>query len=135
VTTGFPGSLLKWMIPLVLDSGLISPLEEKEAPKSLSLLPTMPPSLQVIVLTITSSLGFLSRLHREKGIQTPPDPRRQFILDLQSWLEFLKSDGTILRTHARSRAVKPNSHHLVVTFNKKTLTICHQVNNNSSHKI
>jgi len=26
---------------------------------------------------------------------------------------------TILRTHACSRAVKPNSHHLVVTFNKK----------------
>jgi hypothetical protein len=35
----------------------------------------------------------LSHLHHEKGFLSPLDPRRQFILDLQSWLEFLKCEG------------------------------------------
>jgi len=34
-------------------------------------------------------LRVLSRLHREQNILVPPEPRRQFILDLQSWLETL----------------------------------------------
>jgi hypothetical protein len=38
-------------------------------------------------------LRILSRLHREQHITAPPDPRRQFILDLQSWLEYLTSEN------------------------------------------
>jgi hypothetical protein len=38
-------------------------------------------------------LRVLSRLHREQRIEAPPNPRRQFILDLQSWLEYLQSEG------------------------------------------
>jgi hypothetical protein len=38
-------------------------------------------------------LRILSRLHREQNIHTSLNPRRQFILDLQSWLEYLQSEG------------------------------------------
>ena len=38
-------------------------------------------------------LRLLSRLHREQNIGSPPDPRKQFIIDLQAWLEFLQRDG------------------------------------------
>ncbi len=38
-------------------------------------------------------LRILSRLHREQHIATPPNPRHQFILDLQSWLEHLQLEG------------------------------------------
>jgi hypothetical protein len=38
-------------------------------------------------------LRVLSRLHREQNIATPPNPRRQFILDLQSWLESSEQEG------------------------------------------
>jgi hypothetical protein len=38
-------------------------------------------------------LRVLSRLHREQNITTPPNPRRQLILDLQSWLESLAQEG------------------------------------------
>ncbi len=34
-------------------------------------------------------MRILSRLHREQHILAPPDPHRQFILDLQAWLESL----------------------------------------------
>jgi hypothetical protein len=35
----------------------------------------------------------LSRLHREQHNLAPPDPCHHFILDLQSWLEFLTEEG------------------------------------------
>lgn len=38
-------------------------------------------------------LRILSRLHREQNILASPNPRRQFILDLQSWMEYLRSEG------------------------------------------
>jgi hypothetical protein len=38
-------------------------------------------------------LRILSRLHQEQNITVPPNPRRQFILDLQSWLEYLHSEN------------------------------------------
>jgi hypothetical protein len=38
-------------------------------------------------------LRVLSRLHREQRIEAPPNPRHQFILDLQSWLEHLQAEG------------------------------------------
>jgi exonuclease III len=38
-------------------------------------------------------LRVISRLQREQNIHVNPDPRRQFILDLQSWLESLAREG------------------------------------------
>jgi hypothetical protein len=38
-------------------------------------------------------VSLLSRLHREQHNLAPPDPCHQFILDLQSWLEFLTKEG------------------------------------------
>lgn len=38
-------------------------------------------------------LRVLSSLHRDQHINAPPDPRCQFILDLQSWSEHLHSEG------------------------------------------
>jgi hypothetical protein len=37
-------------------------------------------------------LRVLSRFYREQNIPTPPNPRRQFMLDLQAWIESLQSE-------------------------------------------
>jgi hypothetical protein len=46
----------------------------------------------------------LSCLYREQNISQSPDPRKQFIQDLQAWLEFLHQEGhqLILAMYANS---------------------------------
>lgn len=38
-------------------------------------------------------LRLLTRMHRQQQILEAPDPRRQFVLDLQAWVEFLQIEG------------------------------------------
>jgi hypothetical protein len=35
----------------------------------------------------------ISRMQRQQNIQGPPQPRRQFIFDLQSWLQDIEKEG------------------------------------------
>lgn len=75
-------------------------------------------------------LRVLSRLHREQGIASPPNPRHQFILDLQSWLQHLSQEGHqfILAMDANDvfdpDQVVP-SHPLVYTRDKLTVNSSH----------
>jgi hypothetical protein len=76
-------------------------------------------------------LRILSRLHREQNIETPPNPRRQFILDLQAWLEYLRSEGHhfILATDA-NEVYDPDvtAPQVPLPYNVDSLTVCAQHN-------
>jgi hypothetical protein len=72
----------------------------------------------------------LSRLHREQNNLVPPEPRQQFILDLQSWLESLVQEGHQLVVAMDANTVydpdqEGNRHHLEYQPDKLTVDATH----------
>jgi hypothetical protein len=71
-------------------------------------------------------LRLLSRMNREQLIDTAPNPRRQFILDLQAWIKSIQNEGhTIVLAMDAHVVFNPDSdpspsHNL--TFDPKKLT-------------
>ena len=71
-------------------------------------------------------LRVLSRFYREQNIPTPPNPRRQFMLDLQAWIESLQSEQhQIILCLNANETYDPDQEYLShpLPFNPERLTV------------
>jgi len=71
-------------------------------------------------------LRVLSRFYREQNIPTPPNPRRQFMLDLQAWIESLQSEQhQIILCLDANETYDPDQEYLShpLPFNPERLTV------------